>query len=68
MGVNALLNDQQKFTFNIGAGVLLMPDSPIGLAIEVADYMSRFDFEGGDSSTQHDLFLKLGLSFAMSDR
>jgi hypothetical protein len=68
VGVNALLNDQERFTFNIGAGVLLMPDSPIGLSIEVADYMSRFDFEGGESSTQHDLFLKLGLSFAMGDR
>lgn len=64
--VNALLNDQQRFTFNIGAGVLLMPDSPMGIVIEANDYMSRFEFESGEKSdTQHDLFLKVGLSFGM---
>jgi hypothetical protein len=65
-GVNALLNDQQQFTFNIGAGVLLMPASPMGIVIEANDYMSRFEFESGEKSdTQHDLFLKIGLSFGM---
>jgi opacity protein-like surface antigen len=65
VGVNALLNDQQRFTFQFGAGVVLAPDSPLGLFAEVSDYVSRFDFDDEGGQVQHDLFFKVGLSFLM---
>lgn len=66
-GVNALLDDDRRFTFNIGAGILLLPDSPVGIVIEANDYMSRYEFPDTEeeSRTVHDLFFKVGLSFGM---
>jgi opacity protein-like surface antigen len=64
-GVNALLDDQNKFTFLFGGGVLIGPDNPIGLSLEVSDYISRFDYDNTRSDRQHDLFFKVALSLLM---
>jgi hypothetical protein len=64
-GAGELLRDQAKFAAQLGAGVNVSAGA-IGLFAEVSDYISGIDFNnGGNSNTQHDLILKIGLGLGL---
>jgi hypothetical protein len=70
--VGQILEDQTKFTALAGVGATFFPNSQVNLVVELTDYVSGFEFEGGNvattSNTQHDLFFKAGLSIGFGSR
>jgi len=67
--LDGLVGDQAVFTWQAGAGVILLAGSAVTLFAELSDFMSDFDFEtGAAGNTQHDLFLKVGVSLGLGGR
>lgn len=60
-GWDAFLSDQNELTGQLGVGVEL---NLLGFRtlIELSDFVSGFDTEGGEGETQHDFFLTVGIA------
>lgn len=60
-GWDAFLSDQNELTGQLGVGVEL---NLLGFRalVELSDFVSGFDTEGGEGETQHDFFLTVGIA------
>jgi hypothetical protein len=64
--IGSQLEDQGKFTWQVGLGAVVSPTGGLGVFAELSDFVSEIDFRNGSSgNTQHDLVLKAGLSFRL---
>lgn len=60
-GVDAFVSDQNELTGQLGVGLEF---NLLGFRalLELSDFISGFDAEGGEGETQHDFFLTLGIA------
>lgn len=60
-GVDAFVSDQNELTGQLGVGLEF---NLLGFRalLELSDFISGFDAEGGEAETQHDFFLTLGIA------
>lgn len=59
-GVDAFVSDQNELTGQLGLG-LEFGVLGFRMLIELSDFISGFDTEGGEGETQHDFFLTVGI-------
>lgn len=60
-GVDAFVSDQNELTGHLGVGLEF---NLLGFRalLELSDFISGFDAEGGEGETQHDFFLTVGIA------